>query len=298
MAWIHPAAVEHRRKLYTRQDAWRLAPPGTPEAKMPGWLDPSMTRVRWKEAQEEEARVAIAAEVKAAQAEQDRLCAMFAEIKYEFAWRKFCRKYGFDPDQPGDELGRWTDAGGASQGAATDSSAESDSEGQILSDESPDPIRPGAQYAQNEPRGRPIDLREEQQLGGHAIEGHVGKSEEFLLARARRLALDAERDGFAEGIKVGSFTSLETANKLVSATVARNPASVDLVTSGRSSRKELEASFDGPTGYEAYARTERSQPYIRDTYDVRVIIVPDGRAAKGFASILRTRGTSDGDRHV
>ena len=26
MAWIHPAAVEHRRKLYTRQDAWRLAP--------------------------------------------------------------------------------------------------------------------------------------------------------------------------------------------------------------------------------------------------------------------------------
>src|SRR3954470_21074910 len=84
---------EHRRKLYERQDAWRFAPHGTPEAKMPGWLDPSATRVRLKEAQEEEARAAFAAEVKALQAEQDRLCEMFAEIKYEFAWRKLLRKY-------------------------------------------------------------------------------------------------------------------------------------------------------------------------------------------------------------
>jgi hypothetical protein len=282
MAWIHPLAVEHRRKLYTRQDAWRLAPPGTPEAKMPGWLDPSMTRVRLKEAQEEEARAAFEAEVKAAQAEQDRLCAMFAEIEYEFAWRKFCRKYGFDPDQPRDELGRWTDAGGESQSPSIDSSDVPQSDRQVLSDETPDPIRPGAQYAQNEPRGRPIDLLEEQRLGGHAIEGHVGKSEEFLLARVRRQALDAERDGFAEGLNVGSFSSLEAANKLVNATVASNPAQVDLVTSGRSSRERLNASFDAPTGYEAYAKTERSQPYIRDTYDVRVIIVPDGRAEKGF----------------
>jgi len=51
MAWIHPAAVEHRRKLFTRADAYRFAAPGTPEAKMPGWLDPSATRVRLKEAQ-------------------------------------------------------------------------------------------------------------------------------------------------------------------------------------------------------------------------------------------------------
>src|ERR1043165_4830818 len=282
MAWIHPLAVEHRRKLYTRQDAWRLAPPGTPEAKRPGWLDPSMTRVRLKEAQEEEARAAFEAEVKAAQAEQDRLCAMFAEIEYEFAWRKFCRKYGFDPDQPRDELGRWTDAGGESQSPSIDSSDVPQSDRQVLSDETPDPIRPGAQYAQNEPRGRPIDLLEEQRLGGHAIEGHVGKSEEFLLARVRRQALDAERDGFAEGLNVGSFSSLEAANKLVNATVASNPAQVDLVTSGRASRERLNASFDAPTGYEAYAKTERSQPYIRDTYDVRVIIVPDGRAEKGF----------------
>jgi hypothetical protein len=77
---------------------------------MPGWLDPSATRVRLKEAQEEEERAALAAEVKALQVQQDRLCEMLAEIEYELAWRKLCRKHGYDPDQPRDELGRWTDA--------------------------------------------------------------------------------------------------------------------------------------------------------------------------------------------
>ena len=56
MSTIHPAALAARRKYWTRPDAYRFAPPGTPEAKMPGWLDPSATRVRLKEAQEEEAR--------------------------------------------------------------------------------------------------------------------------------------------------------------------------------------------------------------------------------------------------
>jgi len=175
-----------------------------------------------------------------------------------------------------------TAGSGRAEAGRQEALRQNGSDGQVLSDESPDPIRPSAQYAQNEPRGRAIDLLEEQRLGGHAIEGHVGKSQDFLLARVRRQALDAERDGYAEGLKVGSFSSLESANKLVSATVARNPALVDLVASGRSGRKELDARFDAPTGYEAYARTERSQPYIRDTYDVRVIIVRDGRAAKGF----------------
>ena len=46
MAYFHPAAVAHRRRLYMRHDAWRLAAPGTPQAKMPDWLDPSATRVR------------------------------------------------------------------------------------------------------------------------------------------------------------------------------------------------------------------------------------------------------------
>src|ERR1051325_8730679 len=98
MAWMHPLAVEHRRKLYTRQDAWRLAPPGTPEPKMPGWLDPSATRVRWKEAQEEEARAAFEAELSELRASHERAKEELAEINYELAWRRILRK--FRPDQP------------------------------------------------------------------------------------------------------------------------------------------------------------------------------------------------------
>jgi hypothetical protein len=105
---MHPLAVEHRRKLYERQDAWRLAPPGTPEAKMPGWLDPSMTRVRWREAQEAEARRAFEREIAELRASHEHARQLLAEIKYDLAWRKLCRKYGYNPDQPRDELGRWT----------------------------------------------------------------------------------------------------------------------------------------------------------------------------------------------
>jgi hypothetical protein len=207
-----------------------------------------------------------------------------SQRRADIAWERFKaalmrgdfsprNKANFKPSQPrvpagNPDGGQWTGTGTPTQ--------------TVLSDEQPDPVRPGAQYAQNESRGRPVDLLEEQRLGGHAIEGHVGKSQEFLLARVRREALDAERVGYAEGLRVGSFSSLEAANKLVNATVARNPALVELVTSGRSGREEVDARFDAPTGYEAYARTERSQPYIRDTYDVRVNIVGDGRAAKGF----------------
>jgi len=86
---------------------------------MPGWLDPSATRVRLKEAQEEEARAAFAAEVKRLQAQQDRLCEMLAEINYEFAWRKFLRKYS--PSQPrvpagNPDGGQWTSEEGGSGG--------------------------------------------------------------------------------------------------------------------------------------------------------------------------------------
>ena len=101
-----------------------------------------------------------------------------------------------------------------------------------------------------------------------------------LRSRARRAA--ENKGDFFEGVRIGSFSSLEAANKLVNATVAQNPDKVERVTSGSSPRQELEARFDSPTGYEAYARTERSQPYIRNTNGVVVVIVPDARTAKGY----------------
>jgi len=232
-----------------------------------------------KEAQEEEARAQEAAAQEEFERDLLHLRWEVKKLKLEHELWLFEQKYS--PDQPRDELGRWTSgASRVGDAAAADNNVDSD---QVLSDASPDPIRPGAQYAQNEPRGRPIDLLEERQLGGHAIEGHVGKSHEFLLARVREHALSAERKGdFFQGFRVGSFSSLEAANRLVNATVAQNPAKIERIMSGQSPREELVGRFDSITGYEAHMRSERTQPYIRETDGVVVVAIPDRRAARGY----------------
>ena len=56
----------------------------------------------------------------------------------------------------------------------------------------------------------------------------------------------------------------------MNATVAQNGDLVDRIASGISRREELIARFDAPTGYEAYAPNERSQPYLRNTFGVTV----------------------------
>lgn len=131
--------------------------------------------------------------------------------------------------------------------------------------------------------GYPIDLQEEEALGGHTIGAHVARTENSLLSDVRELALSAgDAVDFANGLRERSFPSLEAANKLVNVTVAQNPDGVALVVGGLSPRQELDAVFSSPTGYEAFARTGRSTPYIRDTYGVRVVIVPDRNSAKGY----------------
>ena len=131
--------------------------------------------------------------------------------------------------------------------------------------------------------GYPIDLQEEETHGGHTVGAHVGRSESSLLSDIREIALSAgDAIDFANGLREGSFPSLEAANKLVNATVSQNQDKVDLVTGGLSPREELDAVFGSPTGYEAFLRTGRSTPYIRDTYGVRVVIIPDQNSAKGY----------------
>jgi hypothetical protein len=126
-------------------------------------------------------------------------------------------------------------------------------------------------------------LSEEEQFGGHTIAQHVGKSEDYLLSLISDEEVAAQRHGdLAEGLREGSFPSLEAANKLVNSTVAVNQDTVDLVANGSSSRAELDADFSSPTGYEAFAKTERSTPKIRDTYGVHVVIVRDLSSPKGY----------------
>ena len=100
MAWIDPRADEYLRHRFTRADAYRLAPPGSPEAKMPGSIDPSATRVRLREAQEEEARARAAAEqeelerdTEALRESHQRVRIMLADVKFELALRALGRKF-------------------------------------------------------------------------------------------------------------------------------------------------------------------------------------------------------------
>jgi hypothetical protein len=180
MSYMHPAALAARRKYWTRPDAYRFAPPGTPEAKMPGWLDPSATRVRLKEAQEEEAREdaerreALARSIERARRDLDELKREIAEkraaweradeaarIKCDVAWERFIstfkryaeqQKAGFKPDQPrvpvgNPDGGQWTsgESGGAAQVAVVD---PRDSAGLVISDEGSGGVRAWAKYAE------------------------------------------------------------------------------------------------------------------------------------------------------
>jgi hypothetical protein len=213
---------------------------------------------------------------------------------------KLAYKAGFNPDQPrvpkgNPDGGQWSGAGGGGSGSGGGASSSSGgtteptagsgrNDPRVLSDATPDNYyKPGAQLAQNDAKKTaPAELTEEEAKGGHAIAEHVGKSYDYLLARVRREASEAQQRGFTDGLRVGSFTSLEAANKLVNSTIAANSAKIDLVVSGVSPAEILRKDFSSPTGYEAYARTERSQPYIRMTTGVAVVIVRDSLSAKGY----------------
>jgi hypothetical protein len=69
---------------------------------------------------------------------------------------------------------------------------------------------------------------------------------------------------------------------LVNAVLSKNPEPVSLVAAGDERRITLNARFGAITGTEAYLRTLHSQPIIRATFGVRVVLIHDPRAEKGF----------------
>src|SRR5205085_12649918 len=166
MATIHPDAAEHHRKRWLRHDAYRFAPPGSPEAD-PDLLHPWAAVARAEEAKADAER----AEQESLRADLEHLHRLVKDLRIDLALRRLRHKYS--PDQPrvpagNPDGGQWTDAGGSGAGRPADS-GRSESVGLVLSDESPDPIRPGAQYAQG---GYPVDLQQEEARGGHTTETH------------------------------------------------------------------------------------------------------------------------------
>lgn len=87
---------------------------------------------------------------------------------------------------------------------------------------------------------------------------------------------------FVVGKRIGSFTDMAAANRLVNATLLRNRDRVDRVAEGKSSLEELDAIFEEPTGKEAFAPDEQTDARIRLTWGVRVVIVNDHRTWRGY----------------
>jgi hypothetical protein len=174
----------------------------------------------------------------------------------------------YSPDQPrvpvgNEEGGQWTDGGGGGGSSSSD-------------DERAERERLRVAQAEDSPSSR-VDLHEHEKRGGHTIAEHVGRSDSYLLARAR-----GERGPVAIRRRVGSFPSLEAATKLVSSTLAKNQDIVDRVASGELDDAFITAEFDTKTGREAYAPTEYSEVYLRDTHGVAVLIVHDDTVERGF----------------
>jgi HK97 family phage portal protein len=157
--------------------------------------------------------------------------------------------------------GRWTDGsgGGAANGSVRVAQAEEQS-------------------------GYGIDILEEDQHGGHTYSKHVGKSPETLKGYVRETILN-DPDPEKHDIRSGSFSSLEAANKLVNATLAQNRALIGAIAAGAEPEQRVDADFGSLTGYEAYAPTIRSQPYIRDTTAVGVYVRRDPSSPNGIRVI-------------
>ena len=164
-------------------------------------------------------------------------------------------KAGFNPDQPRDDHGRWTDAGG------------------------------GTQIAQAEGTRRyTVVLAEEEARGGHAIRTHVGKSDEELLATLRAMRIDTPFVTVAAKAQ-GSFASLESTNDFVNRILETRTETVDLVANGVMKDAWLERRFGYPTGREAFRPDAFAEPYMRSTYNVGVYIRHDPRSEREYTVI-------------
>ncbi len=124
-------------------------------------------------------------------------------------------------------------------------------------------------------RARRADLLEAEQRGGHAIDEHADRTYDYLKSRARDEARRTlERGDTFDGRSVGSFTSIQSANRLVNSTISDNQDRIDQGIRNGETRILISKSFKSPTGYEAYLARAHAEPVIRNTFGVEVLSGP------------------------
>jgi hypothetical protein len=80
----------------------------------------------------------------------------------------------------------------------------------------------------------------------------------------------------------GNFLSRESANDFVNRTLEDNKETVDRVASGQENWVLLEKRFGYVTGKEAFRPNADTEPHIRDTYGVRIVLLHDLRSDRGY----------------
>lgn len=115
----------------------------------------------------------------------------------------------------------------------------------------------GAPPATGEVPGGGLQAHED--VGGHLIERHVGKSEQWLLDRVNRENISA----------ASSFRDLPEAEHFVSATIAEHQDRVDAWAEGQGgNRLVIDATFDASTGISV----KRGDTAAEDVFSVRLVL--------------------------
>jgi len=112
-------------------------------------------------------------------------------------------------------------------------------------------------------------LEAHEDAGGHLIERHVGKSEEWLVDRVRRENISA----------ASSFTTLPAAEHFVAATIGEHQARIDAWLGGEGgNRLVVDARFDASTGISV----ARGDSEARDVHSVRLVLERSDRLDVGY----------------
>lgn len=115
-------------------------------------------------------------------------------------------------------------------------------------------------------------LQAHEDAGGHLIERHVGKSEQWLVDRVRNDNISA----------ASSFRDLPEAEYFVSETLAENQGAIDAWLDGKGgNRLVVDASFDATTGISV----ARGQDHAEDVFSVKVVLERSDRLDIGYRII-------------
>jgi len=224
---------------------------------------------------------------------------------------KRCLVKDFDPDQPrmpagNPDGGQWTsgddtgsnhsaDYSGATpadssqsdaQYAASDTGTRTDATRGVPSDSQAHSgsAEPHTDLASDgSPQRPPVNLVEEEEPNGigHTIRDHVGKSGAELLGALESKSYYGPVFDYIR-YREGSFDSIENANDLVNQTLRANDDQVDLVAGGQLGSAYVKYRFGSVTGYEAYRPDPYTDPVLRKTYAVGVVIWYDANSRRGF----------------